>query len=101
MFVVLVNVHIKAECVEEFKIATLNNASNSIHEQGVARFDIYQQVDDPTRFSLIEIYRSEDAPIKHRETAHYARWSAIVSDMMAEPRTKVTYKILYPPISEM
>jgi (4S)-4-hydroxy-5-phosphonooxypentane-2,3-dione isomerase len=101
MFVVLVNVHVKAECVEEFKIASLDNARNSILESGVARFDIYQQVDDPTQFSLIEIYRTEDAPNKHRETAHYSRWSSLVSGMMAEPRTKVNFNILFPPISEI
>jgi quinol monooxygenase YgiN len=100
MFVVIVHAHVKPESIEAFKIATLDNARNSIQEPGVARFDFYQQADDPTRFSLIEIYRSEDAPIKHRETAHYTRWSAAVTNMMVEPRTKVTYNILYPPISE-
>ena len=100
MFVVLVSAHVKPEYLQSFITATLNNASNSIQEPGVVRFDFYQQSDDPTRFTLIEIYRSEDAPNKHRETVHYARWSATVTDMMAEPRTKVIHNILYPPISE-
>jgi (4S)-4-hydroxy-5-phosphonooxypentane-2,3-dione isomerase len=100
MFVVIVNVRVKPENIEAFKIATHDNASNSIHEPGIARFDVYQQVDDPTVFSLIEVYRSEAAPAKHRETAHYARWSSTVTDMMAEPRNKTTYNVLYPPESE-
>ena len=99
MFVVIVHAHVKPESVEAFKAVTHENASNSIQEAGIARFDVYQQTDDSTRFTLIEVYRSEDAPSKHRETVHYARWSAIVSDMMAEPRTKTTYNILYPPVS--
>jgi len=100
MFVVIVHAHVKPESVEAFKDATKDNASNSIQESGIARFDVYQQTDDPSRFTLIEVYRSEDSPNKHRETAHYARWSATVSDMMVEPRTKTTYNILYPPVSE-
>ena len=100
MFVVIVKVRIKPESVDDFKIATHDNASNSIHEPGIARFDVYQQIDDPTSFTLIEVYRSDDAPGKHRETAHYARWNSAVTDMMAEPRTKTTFNILFPPGSE-
>jgi len=96
MFVVIVQAHVKPEFVEDFKSATMDNASNSIKEAGVARFDVYQERDDPTRFSLIEIYRTEDAPFKHRETAHYIRWRDKVADMLVEARTRVTYDILFP-----
>ncbi|OGO11408.1 MAG: antibiotic biosynthesis monooxygenase [Chloroflexi bacterium RBG_16_47_49] len=101
MFVVIVQANVKPESIQAFIIATLDNASNSVQEPGVARFDFYQQSDDPTRFTLIEIYRSDDAPNKHRNTAHYARWRDAVVDMLAEPRTKVTYDILYPPLYEL
>jgi quinol monooxygenase YgiN len=100
MFVVMVHIHVKPDKVEAFRIATIENASNSINEPGVARFDFYQQVDDPTRFTLIEMYRSEESPQKHRETAHYTRWNTTVSEMMEEPRKKVTYNILYPSVIE-
>jgi autoinducer 2-degrading protein len=100
MFVVIVQAQVKPEFIEAFKNFTLNNARNSIHEPGIARFDFYQQSDDPTRFVLIEIYRSEDAPGKHRDTAHYAEWRDAVADMMVEPRKKQNYGILFPPISE-
>jgi quinol monooxygenase YgiN len=100
MFVVIVHARVKPENLEAFKAATHDNASKSIQEPGIARFDVYQQADDPTCFTLIEVYRTEDAPSRHRETAHYARWSTAVIDMMAKPRTKITYNILYPPVSE-
>jgi len=98
MFVVIVQAHVKPENVDAFKTATLDNARNSIQEPGVSRFDIYQQSDDRTRFALIEMYRSEDAPSKHRETAHYLRWKDSVEDMLVEPRTKITYTIVFPPM---
>jgi autoinducer 2-degrading protein len=97
MLVAIVQVHIKTEYIEAFKTATHDNASNSIKEPGVARFDVYQQSDDPTRFTLVEIYRSDDDPARHRETAHYARWRDAVVEMMAEPRTRIIYNIVYPP----
>jgi quinol monooxygenase YgiN len=100
MHVVIVYVQVKNGSIDAFISATLDNARNSIKEPGVTRFDFYQQSDDPTRFTLIEVYRSEDSPHKHRETPHYIRWSNAVSEMMAESRTKVLYNILYPPIAE-
>jgi len=100
MFVVIVQSVVKPEFVAAFKTATLDNASNSIHEPGIARFDFYQQKDDPSRFTLIEIYRSEEARDKHRESAHYIRWRDAVADMLVEPRTRVSYDILFPPTFE-
>jgi quinol monooxygenase YgiN len=89
MQVVFVHVHVKPEFVEAFKTACIDNASNSIQEPGVARFDVVQSADDPTRFALIEAYRTADAPAAHKATAHYARWRDTVADMMAEPRSAV------------
>ena len=57
MLVVHVHIHVKPECVEVFKQATLANARESLKEPGVARFDVVQQQDDPARFVLVEVYR--------------------------------------------
>lgn len=100
MFVVIVQAHVKPEYLDDFITATVNNASNSLHEPGVARFDFYQQAEDPTHFSLIEVYRSDDAPLRHRETTHYILWKDAVESMLVEPRTKITYNIIFPPEAE-
>lgn len=96
MLVIHVYVHVKPEAVEAFKIATLANASSSIREPGIARFDVIQQQDDPTRFMLLEVYRTADANTAHKETAHYAAWRDTVADMMAEPRTSIKYHNVFP-----
>ena len=96
MLVVHVMVRVKPECVESFKQATIANARQSLQEPGIARFDVVQQADDPTRFVLVEAYRSPDAPPKHKETAHYATWRDSVAPMMAEPRTSVKFAAVYP-----
>ncbi|MBL0938914.1 MAG: antibiotic biosynthesis monooxygenase [Gemmatimonadaceae bacterium] len=97
MLVVAVHVHVKPEFVDAFIVATNDNASNSVQEPGVARFDVIQQIDDPTRFVLIEAYRNEAAPAAHKATAHYARWRDTVESMMAEPRHAVRYTGVHVP----
>jgi len=96
MLIVHVHVHVKPECVAAFRQATLENARHSVQEVGIARFDVAQQIDAPTRFVLVECYRTSDAPAKHKETAHYANWRDAVAPMMAEPRTSVKFSNVYP-----
>jgi len=96
MLVVHVHVQVKPECIEAFKSATLANARASLQETGIARFDVTQQADDPTRFVLVEAYRTAAAPAAHKETAHYAVWRDTVAPMMAAPRTSVKYGSVFP-----
>src|SRR6266567_2760563 len=96
MLVVHVNVHLKPEYVEAFKQATLANARESVKEPGVARFDVVQNQDDPSRFVLVEIYRSAEANAAHKETKHYATWRDTVASMMAEPRSSVKFTNIFP-----
>ena len=96
MFIVQVHVHVKPECVAAFAEATLQNARNSVQEPGIARFDVIRQLDDPTRFVLVEVYRTEDDPARHKGTAHYRKWRDAVADMMSEPRSAVKYRNVYP-----
>ncbi len=96
MNIVLVHVHVKPESIEDFKAITLDNARNSVKEPGIARFDVVQQADDPTRFVLVEVYRDADAPAKHKETAHYLAWRDKAIDMMSEPRYSIKYQNVFP-----
>ena len=96
MLVVHVHVQVKPECLEAFRAATLANAQASVKEPGIARFDVVQQADDPTRFVLVEVYRDEQAPAKHKETAHYAAWRDAVAPMMAQPRSSVKFTNIFP-----
>lgn len=96
MLIVHVHVRIKPEAVEAFQQATLENAAASLKEPGIARFDVVQQTDDPTRFVLIEAYRTPEAPAQHKETAHYQKWRDAVAPMMAEPRSSVKFTPVFP-----
>jgi quinol monooxygenase YgiN len=94
--VVHVTVRVKPEAVDAFREATLVNAIASSTEPGIARFDVLQDLDVPTTFVLVEIYRSADAPAAHKATEHYKRWRDTVADMMAEPRTSLKYASVHP-----
>jgi len=96
MYIVHVFVHVQEGREAEFERATLQNAQASLQEPGVARFDVLQQQDDPRRFVLVEVYRSPEAAVAHKETAHYARWRDTVAEWMAEPRSSVKYVNLHP-----
>jgi quinol monooxygenase YgiN len=101
MLIVHVHVRVQPECVEQFVNATLANARESIKEPGIARFDVVQNQDDPTRFVLIEAYRTSEATGAHKETPHYKAWRDAVSSMMAEPRSSVKFRNLYPSDAEL
>jgi quinol monooxygenase YgiN len=96
MQILHVHIQIKPEYVDAFKEAILENARNSVLEPGVARFDVFQQEDDPTRFVLSEVYRSAEAMAAHKETAHYLAWAEKAAPMFAEPRTRARYINVFP-----
>jgi quinol monooxygenase YgiN len=96
MIVVHVHVQVKPDRIEEFRAATVENASRSVREPGIARFDVLQQSDEPGRFVLVEIYRTAEDPARHKETEHYRKWRDAVADTMLAPRTSVKFTNIFP-----
>jgi quinol monooxygenase YgiN len=96
MLIVHVHIRVKTEYIDAFKRATTANARESVKEPGIARFDFAQQQDDPTRFVLVEAYRTTEAPAAHKETPHYKTWRDTVAPMMAEPRSSVKLENIFP-----
>jgi autoinducer 2-degrading protein len=96
MLILYVFCRVKPEMIEAFKEATVKNASNSIKEPGVIRFDLLQQQDDPAKFVISEVYKSVEAIAAHKETAHYAELCQFAQPMLAEPRSKMVYNNIFP-----
>ncbi len=96
MLIVHVHIQVKPDHIEAFKSACAENSRTSLLEPGIARFDVLQQNDDPTRFLLVEIYRTADAPAAHKQTPHYQKWAETVAEMMAVPRSSLKFAKLYP-----
>jgi (4S)-4-hydroxy-5-phosphonooxypentane-2,3-dione isomerase len=96
MIILLVQMQVVPEQVDTFREITAENARNSIQEPGVIRFDFVQQIDDPTRFMLVEVYRDEAAIDAHRQSVHYAKWRQAADPLMAEPRSRTMFKPVFP-----
>ena len=96
MLIVHVHVRVKPESIEAFRQATIKNATESIKEAGITRFDVLEDSSDATHFVLVEVYRDAGAPAAHKETPHYQQWRDAVAEMMAEPRTSVKYSNIFP-----
>ncbi len=100
LLVVHVQVHVKPDAIEAFRSATLVNGASSRQEPGVVRFDVVQELEDPTRFVLVEVYRGEAGAAAHKETAHYKTWRDAVAPLMAEPRTSRRFAVVSPAAAE-
>jgi (4S)-4-hydroxy-5-phosphonooxypentane-2,3-dione isomerase len=96
MIAAMVHVQVKPEFIEAFRNITQENHENSIKETDNFRFDILQDILDPTKFVLYEVYRSPEAVAAHRETAHYIKWRDTVAPWMAKPREGIKYSLLFP-----
>jgi (4S)-4-hydroxy-5-phosphonooxypentane-2,3-dione isomerase len=96
MFIVHVHVYVKPEYVDAFREATIDNARNSVKEPGITRFGVVRDLDDPTHFVLVEVYRTREDSARHKDTVHYARWRDRVMEMMAEPRRSVKFTNIFP-----
>lgn len=86
MIATLVFVDVKPENVEAFKKISIYNHDNSRKEPGNIRFDVLQSKDDPTKFTLYEVFIDEEAAAAHKQTEHYLRWREEVAPYMASPR---------------
>jgi len=100
MYIVHVFAHVKADQIDAFKAATAENARNSLLEPGIARFDVIQQLEEPARFVLVEVYRTVEDAARHKDTAHYAKWRDAVAPMMAEPRSSIKFGNVFPDDAE-
>jgi len=96
MLVVHVHVRVQPADVEKFLEATITNASASLQEPGVLRFDVLADESDPTHVVLVEVYRDPAAAAAHKETSHYAVWRDTVAGMMAQPRESTKFRAVFP-----
>ncbi len=97
MYAVCVTVHVKADNIQAFVEATLENAQQSrLSEPGNVRFDVLQAETEPTRFFLYEVYREKEDFARHQQTPHYFRWKETVAPWMAVPRQGVRHLSLFP-----
>jgi quinol monooxygenase YgiN len=78
--IVLVMVTVKPEMLEEFERALLHNARESVaHDPGCLRFDVCQDLEDPTRWVLYEVYEAPEAHAAHRQSPHFLAYDRVAA----------------------
>lgn len=81
---------IKAEHTEAFREAVLLQAKNSLEKESWChQFDVCRLPDQPTAFLLYETYDDRAAFEKHRQTEHFAEFSARIADWVVEKQLGV------------
>ncbi|MFH1183658.1 MAG: antibiotic biosynthesis monooxygenase [Chloroflexota bacterium] len=96
MHIVMVSLHVRPESINELLAVTLENIRETLKEEGVRRFDLLRQAEDPARFLLVEVYLRAEDHARHKDTAHYKRWAAAAEPLMVEPRTRIVYQSVFP-----
>jgi autoinducer 2-degrading protein len=81
MFVVIVDLAVRAEHLEEFVDGIRAQMRASLRDEpGCLRFDVLRSTEDPLRFVLHEVYVDEDAfRLAHRAAPHYAAWREVAA----------------------
>lgn len=98
MIVRAVTVWVKPNQSKAFEEATRRNHLGSIKEPGVVRFDVLRDGANPGTYMLYEMYHSEEAALRHKETEHYKRWRETVEPMMEKPRSGWALDLIYPEV---
>ncbi len=78
----------------EFITEITSNALASSREPGITRFDVLQQADNPLKFVLYEVYRTQADLEAHRLTPHYKHWLEVGVPMLSGERTRKMYQML-------
>ena len=100
MYVACIHVEVLPNRRDEFIRATMENAKNTVQEPGNLRFDIIQNMDNPNKFMLYEVYRDVDGMVNHKKTTHYLRWRDSVASFFAKDRERSDYYSLFPETPE-
>jgi autoinducer 2-degrading protein len=92
--------YLKPEFVEAYKAAILENARQALEELGIIRFDVFQDVADPTHFSLLEIYRDQAAREFHLGTPHFLKFKEayLGQEMGAKKGEADQFELLFPEV---
>jgi quinol monooxygenase YgiN len=87
MHIVLILVTIKADLLAEFEAALLHNARESVlKDPGCLRFEVSQELDDPLRWVIYEVYDRPEAHAAHRQSPHFLAYDAVASRAILEKR---------------
>jgi autoinducer 2-degrading protein len=94
MIVQVVNLEVQADKLEIFLAEAMTNLKASRTEPGIVQFDLLQNKDEPTKFMLYEVYKTEEDLEAHRATLHFKRWLEKGVPTLIGPRQRFLYSLV-------
>jgi quinol monooxygenase YgiN len=79
MVIFQINHYVKPEFVEAYQAAIREDARKSVLEEGILRFEVFQDQGNSTHFILLEIYRDMQAREKHLQTPYLLKFREILN----------------------
>ena len=79
--VLVVTVKARAGFADKLKPAMLENAAQSVLEEGCHQFDVIVSQDDENTFMFYEVYKDEQALADHRQTPHFLNYWNLMQEL--------------------
>ncbi|HEX8968093.1 MAG TPA: putative quinol monooxygenase [Chloroflexota bacterium] len=97
MIALIVSLKVKPEQRQQFLAAAEDDSTCSVRDEpGCLRFDVLQDRNDENHFFFHEVYRDEAALQAHTQAPHFARWSQVRDQVLAEPAGRETCSVVFP-----
>ena len=97
MDILMVRIHVKPQQLEDYIREMIADAEGSVsQEPGCRRFDIIQDVDEPTKLGLCEVYNDADAVDDHVSRAHFLKWKETTADWITQDIGISRCKLIFP-----
>jgi len=94
MLAVCVDFEVDPASLDAFLKIMQKNASDSLtNEVGCYHFDIAQDLQNPTKIFLYELYDDAFAFEVHKKASHYLEFNQLVSEMVTAKSVRLLYKI--------
>jgi len=82
---VIAHIHAKPGRQQELRSVLESFVSPTRKEEGCLRYDLFVDLDDPTKFTFIEEWSSREALQKHSQSPHITAGRTHFPDLLAEP----------------
>ena len=94
MLAVCVDFEIDPESLDSFLLSIQRNAAGSLeNEVGCHQFDITQDLQNPTKIFLYELYDDAAAFDLHKKASHYLEFNQLASEMITAKSVRLLKKI--------
>jgi len=86
LIIVLIHIQVNKSDIDAFRDVTIANGKTRQQSDGNLRYDVFQDEADPTQFTMIEVFESQETIDAYYETPAYHTWYETVKPMIVDIR---------------